>query len=73
MLLHDYSNLEYIIFASSLHALKYIYLDCFFQTGFHGTDCSESSCPVLCNGNGEYVNGVCKCFPGWKGVECSVR
>lgn len=31
------------------------------------------TCPVLCSGNGEYRDGACNCFPGWKGVECSIR
>ena len=30
-------------------------------------------CPVLCSGNGDYEDGVCRCFPGWKGVECQLR
>ena len=30
-------------------------------------------CPVLCSGQGEYVNGECKCRPGWKGKECHIR
>ena len=31
------------------------------------------TCPVLCSNNGEYRDGGCHCFPGWKGVECSIR
>jgi hypothetical protein len=31
------------------------------------------TCPVLCSNNGEYVEGACRCFPGWKGAECSIR
>ena len=30
-------------------------------------------CPVLCSGNGDYEDGVCRCFPGWKGIECQLR
>ena len=29
-------------------------------------------CPVLCSGNGDYEDGVCRCFPGWKGIECQL-
>ena len=27
---------------------------------------------VPCNGNGVYNHGVCECFLGWKGAECTV-
>ena len=30
-------------------------------------------CPLLCSGNGDYEDGICRCFPGWKGVECQLR
>ena len=30
-------------------------------------------CPVLCSGNGDYEDGICRCFPGWKGIECQLR
>lgn len=29
-------------------------------------------CPVLCNGHGRFVQGVCRCDIGWKGAECAV-
>ena len=31
------------------------------------------TCPVLCSSNGEYEEGACRCYPGWKGAECSIR
>ncbi len=30
-------------------------------------------CPILCSGNGDYEDGQCRCYPGWKGVECQLR
>lgn len=30
------------------------------------------TCPVLCNGNGYYNEGLCQCHPGWKGQECEI-
>ena len=30
-------------------------------------------CPVLCSGNGDYEEGACRCYPGWKGGECQLR
>jgi len=39
-------------------------------TGFSGLDCSERSCPVLCNGNGFYENGKCICNYGYHGSDC---
>ena len=30
-------------------------------------------CPVLCSGHGDYEDGQCRCFPGWKGLECQLR
>ena len=29
------------------------------------------NCPSNCNGKGECVNGKCKCYPGFSGVDCS--
>ena len=37
---------------------------CFFIAGM---------CPVLCSGHGDYEDGQCRCFPGWKGLECQLR
>ena len=28
---------------------------------------------MLCSSNGEYEEGACRCYPGWKGAECSIR
>ena len=28
---------------------------------------------MLCSSNGEYEEGACRCCPGWKGAECSIR
>ena len=33
----------------------------------------SGTCPVLCSSNGEYEEGACRCYPGWKGAECSIR
>lgn len=33
---------------------------------------SAAACPVLCSGNGQYSQGRCLCFSGWKGTECDV-
>ena len=30
-------------------------------------------CPLLCSGQGDYINGECVCKPGWKGKECNIR
>ncbi|XP_076799431.1 teneurin-3-like isoform X4 [Clavelina lepadiformis] len=30
-----------------------------------------SSCPSSCHNNGDCVGGVCKCFPGFQGKDCS--
>ena len=30
-------------------------------------------CPLLCSGQGDYINGECLCKPGWKGKECNIR
>ena len=34
---------------------------------------SPGICPVLCSGNGDYDDGKCGCYPGWKGPECQLR
>lgn len=34
---------------------------------------TPGTCPVLCSSNGEYEEGACRCYPGWKGAECSIR
>lgn len=31
------------------------------------------TCPVLCSGRGQYLNGECVCQAGWKGKECHLR
>ena len=31
------------------------------------------TCPVLCSGRGQYLNGECVCNSGWKGKECQIR
>ena len=41
-------------------------------TGFSGNDCSERSCPVVCNGNGVFQDGKCKCNFGYHGSECQL-
>lgn len=32
---------------------------------------SVQECPRNCHGNGECVSGVCHCFPGFHGIDCS--
>ena len=32
----------------------------------------SENCPVLCNGNGDYIRGACHCHPEWKGQECEI-
>lgn len=32
----------------------------------------SGDCLVVCNGNGQYIGGVCHCIQGWKGQECNV-
>ncbi|KTG34070.1 hypothetical protein cypCar_00027860 [Cyprinus carpio] len=32
---------------------------------------SVQECPRNCHGNGECVSGVCHCFPGFHGMDCS--
>lgn len=27
---------------------------------------------MLCNNNGIYLGGECKCYPSWKGKECDI-
>lgn len=43
---------------------------CVCYPGFTGTDCSQTKCPVLCNGHGKYENGRCNCETQWHGDEC---
>ena len=31
-----------------------------------------NSCPILCNGHGNYENGRCSCFGNWHGKECEI-
>mmetsp|Transcript_4218 Transcript_4218/g.11893 ORF Transcript_4218/g.11893 Transcript_4218/m.11893 type:complete len:329 (-) Transcript_4218:255-1241(-) len=35
--------------------------------------CSGLSCPSDCNGNGDCVEGQCRCFPGYTGEECEAE
>ena len=39
----------------------------------HGFIIVAGMCPVLCSGHGDYEDGQCRCFPGWKGLECQLR
>lgn len=34
---------------------------------------TSAACPILCSGRGQYLKGICKCPPGWKGKECELR
>jgi hypothetical protein len=31
----------------------------------------DANCPMSCYGKGDCVNGVCKCFAGFTGLDCS--
>lgn len=42
-----------------------------FQKGFILFTDSVQECPRNCHGNGECVSGVCHCFPGFHGMDCS--
>ncbi|KAF4348238.1 hypothetical protein CsatB_008675 [Cannabis sativa] len=45
---------------------------CHCFLGFHGSDCSERSCPNSCSGHGNCLsNGMCECQNGYTGVDCS--
>ncbi len=37
----------------------------------HNENIDNSNCPMSCFGKGECVNGVCKCFTGFTGLDCS--
>ena len=41
-------------------------------SGFSGIDCSERTCPVLCNGNGYFENGKCSCNFDYHGDDCGL-
>ena len=43
------------------------------QDNHHHQPRLAGTCPVLCSSNGEYEEGACRCYPGWKGAECSIR
>ncbi|XP_029639322.1 teneurin-m isoform X3 [Octopus sinensis] len=45
---------------------------CICYPGYSGKYCGQNTCPVLCNGNGYYNEGLCQCHPGWKGQECEI-
>ena len=32
---------------------------------------TDSNCPMSCHGKGECKNGICKCFTGFTGLDCS--
>ena len=32
---------------------------------------NNNNCPMNCNGKGDCVNGKCKCYPGFSGLDCS--
>lgn len=34
---------------------------------------ADGTCPNKCSGNGECMNGVCKCYPGYTYYDCSLR
>ena len=35
--------------------------------------CAADQCPVVCSGQGELVEGRCRCYKGFKGSDCSLR
>ncbi len=39
--------------------------------GYEFLENMNSKCQKNCNGKGECVNGICKCFQGYTGIDCS--
>ena len=35
-------------------------------------DKMSTDCPRDCHGKGDCTNGVCHCYPGYRGVECNL-
>ena len=35
-------------------------------------DYESKVCPLNCHGKGDCVNGKCKCYPGFSGIDCSL-
>ncbi|NXI42147.1 TENA protein, partial [Galbula dea] len=47
---------------------------CVCEPGWKGPNCSEpdrATCPSDCNDQGKCVDGVCMCFEGYTGIDCS--
>ena len=66
LLLQPVQLFIYLVLKSSMTTNANVLLYTTFST-------STGSCPLLCGGHGDYVNGECDCQPGWKGKECSLR
>lgn len=46
---------------------------CFCKPGFTAADCSITTCPGGCSGNGFCNRGKCRCDDGWSGDNCEIR
>ena len=47
---------------------------CYCEAGRAGAFCEATTCPDLCFAHGACLpSGVCACFDGWEGENCSVR
>ena len=45
---------------------------CRCKPGFAGKACEIKLCPNQCSNNGLCANGLCVCFDGWRGLNCSI-
>ena len=57
--------------SSALDTMKTICMD--VATDDEEKKINGETCPNDCNGNGECVEGVCKCNPGFTAFDCSTK